>query len=138
MSQDIPTFDGTEFLGGKPKSDEINKIMEMLRIPQEKRAGIQNEKNELKAPSKESPAKKILSKSDQQMPNQLSNMVRERSPSIVKAPHLNAEEKKLVNKFSQLFREMKQTGKDHRGKLFVLLDGLRDNGLIDEADYDKA
>ena len=196
----IPTFDGAEFSGEKPKSEEtLIKIVEMLNIPQENPANILKEENVQKVPSKGPPAKKmkvipllsksdqqmseqssdkdeenfvkapyigveekqldegtfkrgvrmeppakkmkiipLLSKSDQPMPNQLSNMVRERSPPIVKAPHLNAEEKKLANKFTRLFREMKQTGKDNRGKLFVLLDGLRDSGLIDEADYDKA
>ena len=36
LLQDIPTFDGAEFSGEKPKSEEtLTKIMEMLKIPQE-------------------------------------------------------------------------------------------------------
>ena len=60
------------------------------------------------------------------------------SPPVVKAPHLNTEEKKIANRFSLLFCEMKQTGKDNRRMLCILLDEMRDNGMIDEADYDKA
>ena len=145
--EDIPSFDGTEFSGEKPKSEEtLIKIMEMLKIPQEKRASIRKEEktlDELKVPSKEPPAKKmkiipLLSKPDQQIPEQSTNKLRETSPPIEKAPHLNVEEKKCLNRFSQLFRETKQTGKDNGEQLCILLDGLRDSGIIDEADYDKA
>ena len=36
---DIPTFDGAEFIGKKPKSDEtLQNLMKLLRIPHEYRA----------------------------------------------------------------------------------------------------
>ena len=63
--------------------------------------------------------------SDEDVPDQ-------KSPTI-KAPHLSNKEKKLVNKFSLMFRETKQ----NKGKLFVLLNDLRDIALIDNDDYDK-
>ena len=34
-------------------------------------------------------------------------------PTIVKDPHMDAEEKKLINRFSRLFQEMKQNGRDN-------------------------
>ena len=73
MSQDIPTFDGVEFSGEKPKSEKtLVKIMDMLKIPNENRAEILKEEKNLdglKVPSKEPPAKKmkiipLLPKSD--------------------------------------------------------------------------
>lgn len=43
-SADIPTFDGAEFSGEKPLSDEtLFKMMEMLKIPHENRARILKE-----------------------------------------------------------------------------------------------
>ena len=43
-SADIPTFDGAEFSGEKPLSDEtLFKMMEMLKIPHENRAHILKE-----------------------------------------------------------------------------------------------
>ena len=138
----IPTFDGGEFLGEKPKSDEtISKIMEMLEVPQKSRAAVLREEKRLdeqKVLVKEPTAKKmkiippLSKKSSKQTPDEKT------SPPVVKAAHLNTEEKKLVNKFSQLFREMKQTGKDNKGELCILLDRMRDIGLTDEIDYDKA
>ena len=150
MSQEIPTFDVAEFSGEKPKSEEtLIKIMEMLKIPQEKCASILKEEKQLeeqtfkKVPSKEPPAKKmkiipLLSKSDQQKSEQSTNKARETSPPIVKAPHLNVEEKKCLNRFSQLFRETKQSGKDNAEQLCILLDRLEDRGTLDEASCDKA
>ena len=158
MAQDIPIFDGAKFSGGKAKSEEIYKIMEMLNIPSEKRADILKEERKLD-PSNEPSAKKLkiiplLSKSNQQMPEQSSEKKGdeeteeekeedekeegESPPPVVKAPHLTIEEKKLFNKYSQLFRDMKLTGKDNRGKLCILLDAMRDYCIIDEAGYDKA
>ena len=157
MSQDIPTIDGAAFSGEKPKSKEINKIMDMLNTPQEKRATIMKEEKKLdgqKVPSKDPPAKKMKiiplpSKSDHLISDQSSDEVgeeedaeedeeeEEMSPPVVKASHLNTEEKQIANKFSQLFCEMKQTGKNNRGMLYILLDEMRDNGIIDETDYDK-
>ena len=63
--------------------------------------------------------------SDEDIPDQ-------KSP-IMRAPHLSSKEKKLFNKFSLIFRETKQ----NKGKLFVLLNDLRDIALIDNDDYDK-
>ena len=159
MSQDIPTFDGAEFSGEKPKSEKtLVKIMDMLKIPNENRADILKEERKLD-PSNEPSAKKLkiiplLSKSNQQMPEQSSEKKGdeeteeekeedekeegESPPPVVKAPHLTIEEKKLFNKYSQLFRDMKLTGKDNRGKLCILLDAMRDYCMIDEAGYDKA
>ena len=77
----------------------------------------------------------LLSKSDQAMSEQSSD--KETPTPVVKVPHLNAKVKKLANEFTQLFREMKQTGQDHRGKLCILLDGLRDSGTLDEVSYEK-
>ena len=148
MSQDIPTFDGAEFSGVKPKSEETCKIMEMLKIPQEKRASILKEEkklDELKAPSKEPPIKKmkiipLLLKSDhshQMPPEQLSEPEEVTSPPVVKAPHLDVGEKKCLNRFSQLFRETKQTGKDNSEQLCILLDRLENHGTLDETSCDK-
>ena len=94
-----------------------------------------------KVSSKEPFAKKMKiillpSKSDQAMFEQSSD--KETPTPVVKVPHLNAKVKKLANEFTQLFREMKQTGKDNRGKLCILLDGLRKSGALDEASYEKA
>ena len=70
---DIPTFDGAEFSGEKPKSEKtLVKIMDMLKIPNENRAEILKEEKNLdglKVPAKEPPAKKmkiipLLPKSD--------------------------------------------------------------------------
>ena len=44
---DIPTFDGAEFSGEKPKSDEtLLNLMKMLRIPHEYRARFLKEEKE--------------------------------------------------------------------------------------------
>ena len=44
---DIPTFDGAEFSGEKPKSDEtLLKIMKMLKIPHQRHARILKEERE--------------------------------------------------------------------------------------------
>ena len=44
---DIPTFDGAEFSGEKPKSDEtLLKIMKMLKIPRQRHARILKEERE--------------------------------------------------------------------------------------------
>ena len=77
-SKDISTFDGAEFSGEKPKSDEgIIKIMEMLNIPQKSRVGILNEEKKLdkqRASVKEPPTKKMkiipLLDTSKQMPKQ--------------------------------------------------------------------
>ena len=64
-----------------------------------------------------------------------SNMKR---PTIVNAPHMDADEKKLINRFSQLFEEMKQNGRDNSEGLCVLLDELKDCGIFNREDCQNA
>ena len=64
-----------------------------------------------------------------------SNMKR---PTIIKAPHMDAGEKKLINRFSQLFQEMKQIGRDNSEELYVLLNVMKDRGICNREDCQKA
>ena len=59
-------------------------------------------------------------------------------PIIVRAPHLNSEEKELINRYSQLFQAMKEGRKDNGEELCVILDQLKDYGTFDEKDCQKA
>ena len=64
-----------------------------------------------------------------------SNMKR---PTIVEDPHMDAEEKKLINRFSRLFQEIKRNGRDNREELCMLLDELKDCGTFNGEECLKA
>lgn len=134
---DIPTFDGAKFIEGKPKTEEMIKIMEMLNIPQENHAKLlKEEKNDLKeAPTKKMKIIPLTSIEKGEESSHALNLSKPNEPSVVKAPHLNAKEKKLVNEFTRLFKERKEI--KNKGKLCKLLDTMRAKNLINELDYVK-
>ena len=110
---DIPTFNGAKFSGEKPKSDEtLLKIMEVLKIPHESRARIL----------------KVEKETDKQVRKKMKNSC----DLIDKAVLDSKQEKTLLNKFNRLFREMKANGKDNGNELCVILDKLRNSGVLDE------
>ena len=126
----IPTFDGAEFSGEKPKSEKtLVKIMDMLKIPHENRAQILKEEAELDKKVREKMKSSCNRKQDGRSPT---------SPIRVNAPHLSAEEKTLLNNFSRLFQEMKMNGKDYGEELSYMLDKLRNYGSVDEECFQKA
>ena len=115
---DIPTFDGAEFSGDKPKSEKtLIKIMDMLKIPRENRAqilkSVRNNKQDGRSPT---------------------------PPSRGNIPHhhLSAGEKTLLNDFSRLFQEMKMTSKDNGKELTDILNELRNSESVDEECYQTA
>ena len=70
---------------------------------------------------------------DDETLNSASNMKR---PTIVEDLHMDTEKKKLVNRFSRLFQEMKN-GRDNSGELCILLDELKDRGTFDGEECQK-
>ena len=115
---DIPTFDGAEFSGEKPKSEKtFIKIMDMLKIPRENRAqilkSVRNNKQDGRSPT---------------------------PPSRGNIPHhhLSAREKTLLNDFSRLFQEMRMTSKDNGKELTDILNELRNSKSVDEECYQTA
>ena len=127
---DIPTFDGAEFSGEKPKSEKtLVKIMDMLKIPHENRAQILKEETELDKKVRKKMKSSCNRKQDGHSPT---------PPIRVSMPHLRAEEKTLLNNFSRLFQEMKMNGKDYGEELSYMLDKLRNYGSIDEQCFQKA
>ena len=121
---DIPTFDGAEFSGEKPKSEKtLVKIMDMLKIPPENRAQIFKEEPELDRKVHEKMKSSCNSKQDGPSLT---------SPIRVNISHLSVEEKTLLNNFSRLFQEMKMNGKDNGEELSYILDELRKLGTLDE------
>ena len=164
ISQDIPTFDGAEFSGDKPLSREtLFKIMEMLGIPEEKRErfaeGEENLRSEKNSGSHETEKQEMFEIFQQLHADLTNNKQRENVPEIngkkdhdnheskdvndkqrptrVKAPHMDAEEKKLINRFNRLFQEMKQNGRDNGEELCILLDELKDCGTFNGEDCQK-
>ena len=115
---DIPTFDGAEFSGEKPKSEKtLIKMMDMLKIPRENRAqilkSVRNNKQDGRSPT---------------------------PPSRGNIPHhhLSAREKTLLNDFSRLFQEMRMTSKDNGKELTDILNELRNSESVDEECYQTA
>ena len=113
---DIPTFDGAEFSGEKPKSEKtLIKIMDMLKIPRENRAqilkSVRNNKQDGRSPTPPSRG------------------------NIPHHHHLSAGEKTLLNDFSRLFQEMKMTDKDNGKELTDILNELRNSESVDEECY---
>ena len=105
---DIPTFDGAEFSGEKPKSEKtLIKMMDMLKIPRENRA-------------------------------QILKSVRNNKQDGRSHHHLSAGEKTLLNDFSRLFQEMRMTSKDNGRELTDILNELRNSESVDEECYQTA
>ena len=59
-------------------------------------------------------------------------------PTIVEYPRMDAEEKKVINRFSRLFHETKRNGRDNREELCILLDELKGSGTFNGEECQKA
>ena len=80
---------------------------------------LKEEKNDLKeAPTKKMKIIPLTSIEKGEETSHALNLSKPNEPSVVKAPHLNAKEKKLVNEFTRLFKERKEI--KNKGKLSYL------------------
>ena len=131
MCEDIPSF--AKFSGEKPTkiSALVDAIINEGTVKIQRNDFLQKNGNSPDAIN--SASENITDESVDKSVDSSSNDHSDQKSPTIKAPHLSNKEKKLCNKFSLMFRETKQ----NKGKLFVLLNDLRDSALIDNDDYDK-
>ena len=156
---EIPSFDGAEFSGEKAKSREtLNRMMKMLKIPEQRWGSIatdilkqDGEQVYLTPSTKELlPLKEVVDESedadnsidesdtsDALLADDVDESDGKLSLTIVEYPRMDAEEKKVINRFSRLFHETKRNGRDNREELCILLDELKDCGTFNGEDAQK-
>ena len=130
----IPTFDGAEFCGDKPLSDEtLLRMMEMLDVPHDKRAKNlelfrKDQERDKKVREKMKNSCNFIDTLDSKQDDCSTRQVR----SLKAYKDLSEEEKILVEKFNQLLRDMETNGKDNGEELSVILNKLRNTEILDE------
>ena len=132
--KDIPTFDGAEFCGDKPLSDDtLLRMMENLGVPPDRRARNlelfrKDQEKDKKVREKMKNSCNFIDTLDSKQDDCSTRQVR----SLKAYKDLSEEEKILVEKFNQLLRDMETNGKDNGEELSVILNKLRNTEILDE------
>ena len=132
--RDIPTFDGAEFCGDKPLTDDtLLRMMEMLNVPPERRARNlelfrKDQERDKKVREKMKNSCNVIDTLDSKQDGCPTRQVK----SLKAYKDLSEQEKALVKKFNQLLQDMETNGKDNGEELCVILNKLRNTGILDE------
>ena len=132
--RDIPTFDGAEFCGDKPLSDDtLLRMMENLGVPPDRRARNlelfrKDQEKDKKVREKMKNSCNFIDTLDSKQDDCPTRQVK----SLKAYKDLSEEEKILVEKFNQLLRDMETNGKDNGEELSVILNKLRNTEILDE------
>ena len=133
---EIPVFDGAEFCGDKPLSDEtLLRMMEMLNVPLDRRARNlelfrKDQESDKKVHEKMKNSSNFIDTLDSKQDDCCPPIRQVKSLKTYK--DLSEEEKILVEKFNQLLRDMETNGKDNGEELSVILNKLRNTEILDE------
>ena len=131
---EIPVFDGAEFCGDKPLSDDtLLRMMENLGVPPDRRARNlelfrKDQEKDKKVREKMKNSCNFIDTLDSKQDDCSTRQVR----SLKAYKDLSEEEKILVEKFNQLLRDMETNGKDNGEELSVILNKLRNTEILDE------
>ena len=134
--RDIPTFDGAEFCGDKPLSDDtLLRMMENLGVPPDRRARNlelfrKDQESDKKVHEKMKNSSNFIDTLDSKQDDCCPPIRQVKSLKTYK--DLSEEEKILVEKFNQLLRDMETNGNDNGEELSVLLNKLRNTEILDE------
>ena len=134
--RDIPTFDGAEFCGDKPLSDDtLLRMMENLGVPPDRRARNlelfrKDQESDKKVHEKMKNSSNFIDTLDSKQDDCCPPIRQVKSLKTYK--DLSEEEKISVEKFNQLLRDMETNGKDNGEELCVILNKLRNTGILDE------
>lgn len=143
--KEIPEFDGAKFCEDKSKSRE--RLMRMMDMLAKREEIIQNElkiNDEMMKTSQLQILEDFDARSSDYdervipIKRDLALKRRKFEPIIVRDSRLNQKEKELLNRFSELFHDMKENGEDNGEQLCVLLDEMEKNGVINNVDYQIA
>ena len=132
--RDIPTFDGAEFCGDKPLSDDtLLRMMENLDVPPDRRARNlelfrKDQERDKKVREKMKNSCNVIDTLDSKQDGCPTRQVK----SLKAYKDLSEQEKTLVDKFNQLLQDMETNGKDNGEELCVILNKLRNTGILDE------
>ena len=131
---EIPVFDGAEFCGDKPLSDDtLLRMMENLGVPPDRRARNlelfrKDQEKDKKVREKMKNSCNFIDTLDSKQDDCPTRQVK----SLKAYKDLSEEEKILVEKFNQLLRDMETNGKDNGEELSVILNKLRNTEILDE------
>ena len=134
---EIPVFDGAEFCGDKPLSDDtLIRMMENLGVPPDRRARNlelfrKDQESDKKVHEKMKNSSNFIDTLDSKQDGCLTRQVK----SLKAYKDLSEEEKTLVEKFNQLLRDMEANGKDNGEELPVMLNKLRNTEILDEESF---
>ena len=134
--RDIPTFDGAEFCGDKPLSDDtLLRMMENLGVPPERRARNlelfrKDQERDKKVREKMKNSCNFIDTLDSKQDDCCFPIRQVKSLKAYK--DLSEQEKTLVEKFNQLLRDMEANGKDNGEELSEILNKLRNIEILDE------
>ena len=132
---EIPVFDGAEFCGDKPLSDDtLLRMMENLGVPPDRRARNlelfrKDQESDKKVHEKMKNSSNFIDTLDSKQDDCCPPIRQVKSLKAYK--DLSEEEKILVEKFNQLLGDM-QTGNDNGEELCVILNKLRNTEILDE------
>ena len=133
---EIPVFDGAEFCGDKPLSDDtLIRMMENLGVPPDRRARNlelfrKDQESDKKVHEKMKNSSNFIDTLDSKQDDCCPPIRQVKSLKTYK--DLSEEEKILVEKFNQLLRDMETNGNDNGEELSVLLNKLRNTEILDE------
>ena len=133
---EIPVFDGAEFCGDKPLSDDtLLRMMENLGVPPDRRARNlelfrKDQESDKKVHEKMKNSSNFIDTLDSKQDDCCPPIRQVKSLKTYK--DLSEEEKILVEKFNQLLRDMETNGNDNGEELSVLLNKLRNTEILDE------
>ena len=133
---EIPVFDGAEFCGDKPLSDDtLLRMMENLGVPPDRRARNlelfrKDQESDKKVHEKMKNSSNFIDTLDSKQDDCCPPIRQVKSLKAYK--DLSEEEKILVEKFNQLLRDMQTNGKDNGEELCVILNKLRNTEILDE------
>ena len=133
---EIPVFDGAEFCGDKPLSDDtLLRMMENLGVPPDRRARNlelfrKDQESDKKVHEKMKNSSNFIDTLDSKQDDCCPPIRQVKSLKAYK--DLSEEEKILVEKFNQLLRDMQTNGNDNGEELSVLLNKLRNTEILDE------
>ena len=133
---EIPVFDGAEFCGDKPLSDDtLIRMMENLGVPPDRRARNlelfrKDQESDKKVHEKMKNSSNFIDTLDSKQDDCCPPIRQVKSLKAYK--DLSEEEKILVEKFNQLLRDMETNGKDNGEELSVILNKLRNTEILDE------
>ena len=133
---EIPVFDGAEFCGDKPLSDDtLIRMMENLGVPPDRRARNlelfrKDQESDKKVHEKMKNSSNFIDTLDSKQDDCCPPIRQVKSLKAYK--DLSEQEKTLVDKFNQLLQDMENNRRDNGEELCVILNKLRNTEILDE------